>query len=72
MCEGIERPEEFERFIFRRVPFYLSDRLMTFAKDKPLIGVNVKRTATKQTEDGEGWRRVARGRRVASHEELYM
>jgi hypothetical protein len=28
---------------------------MTFAKDKPLIGVNVKRTATKQTEDGEGW-----------------
>jgi len=45
---------------------------MTFAKDKPLIGVNVKRTATKQTEDGEGWRRVARGRRVASHEELYM
>jgi len=47
------------------VLFNLSDRWMTFAKDKPLIGVNVKRTATKQTEDGEGWRRVA------GHEELY-
>jgi hypothetical protein len=45
---------------------------MTFAKDKPLIGVNVKRTATKQPEEGDGWRRVAWGRRVASHEELYM